>query len=560
VIRNVLRHNTLILAWLLSLNIVWLKIIGIRFSEFNLVYKPGDNLWTLVAIKNLRLEGWFQKNLFVGYPDGQDLSAIPTLDWFHLITLKIISYFIQNDFIIFSIFVLIINTLTGIFMYLAARYYINAFYSIIFASIIVLSPWRFERFIEHTFLSNLTPLACSLIIGNLIIKLGANKKISSLNYVYLLSLTIIIATSGMYWILLSTITILIHYSLNFRKIVRRNHIFAFLYILLISLSYGTNLLSHDDRVLEFFNRTPYESELYGGKLISLFLPSTNSGIDILAESRQKINSVLLMSFEGNPNLPVIGILGSFLMIFILLSSKSFPKLNMNFYQLRYLIIVWFITLLFFVSSGLGTLFSYYLSPQFRATGRFSIYLVIISTIILLHFVQNLSGKWIKNIALTGLIITSFFDLNSDSYRVDTISNSLQIKEIKSFTSQIESKAERNCKIYQLPYARFPENPKINKLSDYELFLPYLFSNSLIFSYGAVKGADVESVKLRQQVGSEFSNLKALKEYDYCGILVDYNGIEDSDLKGLEIALKNSSQLFISSTSNRWKFYTLESKI
>jgi hypothetical protein len=265
----------LILAWLLSLNIVWLKIIGIRFSEFNLVYKPGDNLWTLVAIKNLRLEGWFQKNLFVGYPDGQDLSAIPTLDWFHLITLKIISYFIQNDFITFSIFVLIINTLTGIFMYLAARYYINAFYSIIFASIIVLSPWRFERFMEHTFLSNLTPLACSLIIGNLILKLGANKKISSLNYVYLLSLTMIIATSGMYWILLSTITILIHYSLNFRKIVRRNHIFAFLYILLISLSYGTNLLSRDDRVLEFFNRTPYESELYGGKLISLFLPSTN---------------------------------------------------------------------------------------------------------------------------------------------------------------------------------------------------------------------------------------------------------------------------------------------
>jgi phosphoglycerol transferase len=535
---------------------MWLKIIGIRPSEFNLVFKPGDNIWGLVTIKNIRTNGWFNKNLQLGYPDYQNLSLIPSVDWFHLILIKILTIFIENNFITFTVFMLIINTLTGISMYVASRYYLNVFYSLVFTSTIVLSPWRLERYLDHSLLANLTPLACSLILGNLLANQSMNRKTILNNYVYPILLIAIISTSGMYWIFLSTITLLIFLFANMNKLNIRIFALIVTFISSVGMSFGLNFLNYDKNVLQNFKRLTVESEIYGGKLQSLFLPSSNSGIDLFNLARQKINSAVSSSFEGNANLTIIGVLGSYLILFIIIVNLQHYECYKKFYQVRLLSITWFIVLLIFISSGFGTLFAYYISPQIRATGRFSIYLMIISSLIFLHFLQNIRIKGFKYLFSTIIIILSLLELNSSNYRVNTIDNILFEKEIQSFVNQIENESEGKCIIYQLPYSRFPENPQIHKLQDYELFWPYLFSENLVFSYGAVKGTDIENSKIINKIGDRYQNLKVISNYNFCGVLLDSRGFEDSDLVDLEMKLKSFTDGPLSSTSGRWKFYSL----
>ena len=58
-----------------------------------------------------------------------------------------------------------------------------------------------------------------------------------------------------------------------------------------------------------------------------------------------------------------------------------------------------------------------------------------------------------------------------------------------FVQAIEMVVPENSMIYQLPYKQFPETPNINKLTDYDLFREYIHSNSLKWSYGAIKGRE-----------------------------------------------------------------------
>jgi phosphoglycerol transferase len=535
---------------------MWLKIIGIRPSEFNLVFKPGDNIWSLVTIKNIRSNGWFNNNLQLGYPDYQNLSLVPSLDWFHLILIKILTIFIEDNFITFTIFILIINTLTGISMYVASRYYLNAFYSVAFTSTIVLSPWRFERYLDHSFLSNLTPLACSLILGNLLVNNSTKRKTILYYYLYPILLIVIISLSGMYWIFLSTITLLIFFFANTIKLNIRIFTLIATFVVSIGVSYGLNFFSYDQNVFQNFKRSTVESEIYGGKLQSLFLPSSNSGIDFFNLARQKLNSSVSSSFEGNANLTIIGVLGSYLIILIIIVNLQNYEYYKKFYQVRILVIIWFTVLLIFVSSGFGTLFAYYISPQIRATGRFSVYLMIISSLIFLYFLQNVKRKWLKYVFSPIVIVLTLFDLNSGNYRINTIENTLFEKEIQSFVNKIENESEEKCIIYQLPFSRFPENPQIHNLKDYELFWPYLFSENLVYSYGAVKGTDIENSKIINKIGDRYQNLKVISNYNFCGVLLDSRGFEDSDLVDLEMKLKSFTDGSIYSTSGRWKFYSL----
>jgi len=322
------------------------------------------------------------------------------------------------------------------------------------------------------------------------------------------------------------------------------------------VSYGVNFLNYDQRVFQFFQRNPVESEIYGGKLLSIFLPSSNSGIESFSLARQRFNSVILTSFEGNANLTIIGVLGSYSVLFIFISYLYNNNYYKRFYQVRLLIITWFIVLLMFISSGFGTLFSYYISPQFRATGRFSVYLMIISSLVFLYFLQSIRINWLKNVLSFIIILLSFVEINSRNYRVDTIGNVVFEKEILSFVNQIESRSGGKCAIYQLPFARFPENPQVHKLQDYELFWPYLFSKSLSYSYGAVKGTDIENVKIIKKIGVDFQNLKALSDYNFCGVLIDSKGFDERQLSVFEREIKIFTDNSLISTSGRWKFYRL----
>src|SRR5262249_49893349 len=44
-------------------------------------------------------------------------------------------------------------------------------------------------------------------------------------------------------------------------------------------------------------------------------------------------------------------------------------------------------------------------------------------------------------------------------------------------------------VLQLPYVKFPENPPVERMADYDHFDGYLHSDTLRWSYGVVRGRD-----------------------------------------------------------------------
>ena len=58
-----------------------------------------------------------------------------------------------------------------------------------------------------------------------------------------------------------------------------------------------------------------------------------------------------------------------------------------------------------------------------------------------------------------------------------------------FVQRIETVMTPGAMIFQLPVVAFPENPKVNRLNDYDLAKGYLHSTRLRWSYGAIKGRE-----------------------------------------------------------------------
>jgi phosphoglycerol transferase len=113
-------------------------------------------------------------------------------------------------------------------------------------------------------------------------------------------------------------------------------------------------------------------------------------------------------------------------------------------------------------------------------------------------------------------------------------------------------------VFQLPYVPFPENPNVNKMSDYDLYRGYLHSKSLRWSYGAMKGRDsdawqrsVASRPLGEFVGE-------ISKAGFKGIYIDRFGYEDNGANiesELSHILKSKP---IVSENGRLAFYELSS--
>jgi phosphoglycerol transferase len=58
---------------------------------------------------------------------------------------------------------------------------------------------------------------------------------------------------------------------------------------------------------------------------------------------------------------------------------------------------------------------------------------------------------------------------------------------RDFVRAIERTVGSNAAVLQLPYARYPESPPIVQMADYSHLAGWLHSDTLRWSYGAVKG-------------------------------------------------------------------------
>jgi hypothetical protein len=113
---------------------------------------------------------------------------------------------------------------------------------------------------------------------------------------------------------------------------------------------------------------------------------------------------------------------------------------------------------------------------------------------------------------------------------DTAAIARQIASDRDFVTRMEAALPPDAMVFQLPIMEFPESP-VPGVPPYDHFRPYLFSRSLRFSYGSMKGRQRE--QWQQELGrvSLDKAVERLKELGFAAVYINRNGFPD---KGRQI--------------------------
>ena len=268
-------------------------------------------------------------------------------------------------------------------------------------------------------------------------------------------------------------------------------------------------------------------EVYGMKLPELFLSPGNHPIASFVEFSQQryylpafVKGEFWSSYLGFASISGLILLVS-ISIYRLLQGKLI-RIPMQFW-----LIVWI--LLYSIIGGANLLLGTFGFEYFRATNRYSIFILTISLLFLLRYLsKHTPPKLVVPLALLIMFVGLAEELTGRYRYVFPAINpiSVEVNTDRSFAQAVEREMP-NSMVFQLPVAGFPEVGPINRMGDYEHFRPFLFTKTLHYSYGTHKGRG--DAQWQSQVAllppSDMAN--KLESYGFGVIMVNRKGYTDS---------------------------------
>jgi hypothetical protein len=239
-------------------------------------------------------------------------------------------------------------------------------------------------------------------------------------------------------------------------------------------------------------RFSVDSEIYGLKMTHLLLPISSHRVEFLKMIRQRYDQSASRGEGTTATLGLVGDLGFFVLLGWLFCP---PRGHFRGELLSALAILTFSALLLGTMGGLGVIFNYLVSPQFRAYNRISIYIGFFS-LFGIALLLDATGRWIVErsnstylwYGLLGLLLClGILDQTSPSFIPDYAEVNARYQQQQKFIGQIEATMASNAMIFQLPNEGFPELAPIVSMGPYDELRGYLHSRSLRWSSGAMRG-------------------------------------------------------------------------
>lgn len=545
----------------------------------------GDAMFYHVITKGMIDHGWFEKNPSIGLPTGMDLRDVPTSDHnFFLLFLKLISLFTSNYALVVNLFFLAGFPLTAMSaLFVFRRFGVSIAPAFIGSQIYTFLPFHFSRGENHLFLAAyyLVPLVAMVILWVCDESPApAEAKISRLktllrDYRFVAALVIcaLVGSTGTYYAFFSCFLLLVAGGL---VAIRRRRLSPFLLPLIFIGVIGTvtvvNLLpsmiylarNGDTSIVR---RNPADADTYGFKLAQLLLPISGHRIYRVSQFKGVYNLRPSVNENDDSSLGAIGSLGFLALLGWFLYKKADHSLLQErgvgglFHHLSLLSIA---GVLLATIGGFGSLFALIISPKIRAYNRIGIFLGFFAIFAIVLLLDETSRRYFSsrgqgivfNLGLLLTLVVGVFDQTS----VRFIPNYAQIKaehqQDAAFVQGIESTLPPGASIFQLPVVSFPENPKVNKMNDYDLAKGYLHSKRLQWSYGAIKGreGDVWQKLAAAKPAPELVETIALAGFS--GLYLDRFGYQDNgDRLIAELAEITGAQR-ITSANDRLAFFDL----
>lgn len=280
-------------------------------------------------------------------------------------------------------------------------------------------------------------------------------------------------------------------------------------------------------------RSPLDQEFYGLKIMQMFLPPSYSRIYKLfpmlgfvfisyVDNAPLVNENITSSLGIVTLIGFIGLCVAFIYSFTV-KNKCRTK---EWMLIDYLSLTTLAFILMGAIGGFGEIFNFAVTAQIRCYNRSSIYIAGLSLLFLAVMINKLHFKHNATITIICIVIFSLalFDslpINNADWQADV--KKTQNSYEKYFT-EIEKSLDEGAMIYQLPYLDYPE---AGSPYDGKPFIGYLFTDSLKWSYGGIKGRDTEARDLYVDEGKSLQFIGIIKKAGFEAVYVDRAGYEDN---------------------------------
>ncbi|GGF14607.1 hypothetical protein GCM10011399_05580 [Subtercola lobariae] len=537
-------------------------ILALRISPADLAERwqvsSSDAVLHYMLFTNATQNFSYATNPGLGFPTGFDAFFLAQVDLSSAVVMSLLALVIHNGILLANVFTLltfVTAAFTGYFFFRALR--VRPWVAILFASLFSLAPYHFIRVsYGHAFISNYWAIP---VIGILVLMAAgpstdpfsawAARATSTRGRVVrriapAIILAALVATTSSYYFVFGLIVVAgvwligVVSALISRQRVRglgwqsiplaALGVFVAVSLFLTSRDFGARYLSYSN------GRLIAESELDAGKLITLLLPWTGSGVPklIAATNKYLANTGAIPTTEepGSSIIASVGIIALFavLVVFAASSTKLIGQTWLGRLvadaRTRVLASAMLWAFLFYIVTGLGIAVALIIGPQIRTWGRLSIVLILFGLgfmALLLDRVPKRFGARI--IVAAALIVLAFFDqIAGVSARVPI--GATADTEMKDFVAATDAALPDGCGVAQLPIEGFPDQGPIGNLADYDQALPYLYTTPghLRFIFGSIYGTYGWDV-WKNAVDDPAAFASAVESTGVCAIEVDLDG-------------------------------------
>lgn len=295
-------------------------------------------------------------------------------------------------------------------------------------------------------------------------------------------------------------------------------------------------------------------ETYSLKIAQLFMPLNSHGNSRIAGIIDEYNEAMPLVNENY--MAYLGVMGSigFLILLIVLFLKKMGDDKPFKVQLEILSLLNIAGILLSTIGGFGSLFGLLVTSMIRCYNRISIFIAFIAIAAVCVLLSVLCDRILSLDKFSDIVRKCIYGGFAAVISILTIwgiwfqypglpYDYLGFKEYyqsdKEFIEQIEASLPTGAMIYQLPYHEYPEGGAVNDMNDYDLWVGYIHSKNLRWSYGGVAGREADNW-LRTIDNSDIPNMiKEIKAKGFEGIYIDRRAYEDDELYELEQDLEKA---------------------
>ena len=570
---------------LMNLIIFAMMFYLMDLGDFNLYipmqYEGGDDMGVLVNAKQFTEQGWNMTSDRLGAPYTVQYYDF-TASMMHnvgLFIMKIFAVIIGNAAAAMNLTYLSIYFMAGIISYFVMRSMkINCWINALTSSVFALSPYMLYRNIGHIVLTECYFVPLSILIclwiyeRDDVLVPDRNFFKRKINYVVLF-FTFLIANNGIAYYPFFTCFIFLVTAIS--KLLKTGKIrqglrgviatvmvcfFIVLSILpgkIYTLINGSNSAAIDRSGFE-------QAELYGLKIAQLFMPVNGHGLyDKYIDYYN--DAAFLVNENSTAYLGIIGMIG-FIILGLWLFARRDGKDGKLSKRLGYLSELNIAMVLLGTIGGIGAMFAFFISPMLRGYNRISIFIEYVAILAVALCMDRLVEVINAKKKLKGVLIYIVYgvfglacifsiwegcpEFATPSY--DTIRK--EYTSDKDFVERIENQLDEGAMIYQLPYHEYPEFGPVNDMWDYHLYVGFVHSDTLRWSYGSIKGREEDKWNKNVSEMNYGDMVKYLKEQGFAGIYVDRRAYLDDEFAELKTGLEDAAGgSFISSDNGNLYF-------